>query len=114
MDEAGIEPEAEEEKEEAEEEAEAETEMEALRSATRAALATTEAILAATDAYCATLPAGECPGTDDEADAVDPERRVRRMRARELRIVQGQDVIRAPPAGNDVVRWTGFWGGGVN
>ena len=37
---------------------------------------------------------------------------MRRMRARELRIVQGLDVIRAPPAGNDVVRWAGFWGAG--
>lgn len=86
------------------------TSAEALRVAVRAALATTEALLEATNAHCKTLPEEECPATDDEKDGVDPERRVRRMRARELRIVQGLDVIRCPPDNVGLVtRWDGFW-----
>lgn len=86
------------------------TSAEALRVAVRAALATTEALLEATNAHCKALPEEECPATDDEKDGVDPERRVRRMRARELRIVQGLDVIRCPPDNVGIVtRWDGFW-----
>lgn len=83
---------------------------EALRTALAAALVTTQAILISTHEYCASLPADDCPPTDDEKDAADPERPVQRMRARELRIVQGLDVIRAVPDGLvDVVQWDGFW-----
>jgi pyridoxine kinase len=89
----------------------AQSATEALHTALAAALATTQAILISTHEYCASLPTDDCPPTDDENDAADPERRVRRMRARELRIVQGLDVIRAIPDGLvDVVQWNGFWG----
>lgn len=83
---------------------------EALRVAVRAALATTGALMAATDAHCRSLSEDECPATDEEKDGEDPERRVRRMRARELRIVQGLEVIRNAPAGVTVGQWEGFWG----
>ena len=32
--------------------------------------------------------------TDEERDVVEPDRRVRRMRGRELRLIQGQDILR--------------------
>jgi len=83
---------------------------EALHTALEAALSTTQAILISTHEHCASLPVDDCPPTDDEEDAADPERRVRRMRARELRIVHGLDVILAPPDGLvNVVPWDDFW-----
>jgi pyridoxine kinase len=82
----------------------------ALHTALGAALATTQAILISTHKHCVSLPMDDCPSTDDEKDAADPERPVRRMRARELRIVQGLDAICAVPYGLvDVVSWDGFW-----
>ncbi|KAH8110799.1 Ribokinase-like protein [Phellopilus nigrolimitatus] len=62
--------------------------------------------------------------TDEERDAADPERRVRRMRARELRLVQAQHLLRAVPgekadadAGGGVELremrpWDAFWTAG--
>lgn len=82
----------------------------AMRTALGAALATTQAILISTHEHCMSLPLDDCPPTDDEEDEADPERRVRRMRARELRIVQSLDVVRAIPDDLvDVVQWDGFW-----
>lgn len=81
----------------------------ALLGAVSAALATTQAILLATHEHSA-LQGTDCPPTDDELDEAEPDRRVRRMRARELRIVQGIDVIRAPPRGLVAVEsWGAFW-----
>ncbi|KAL5531277.1 hypothetical protein ACEPAG_4154 [Sanghuangporus baumii] len=61
--------------------------------------------------------------TDEERDRTDPERRIRRMRTRELRIIQGQHILRSTPkpisnehdGGDDVVQlcemrpWNNFW-----
>jgi len=90
--------------------AEAAHTAEGLHTALKAALCTTQAVLISTHEHSASLPGHDCPPTDDEKDTADPERRVRRMRARELRIVHGLDVIRAPPDGLvDVVTWDDFW-----
>ncbi|KAL5513368.1 BUD16 [Sanghuangporus vaninii] len=67
-------------------------------------------------------PASE-DATDEERDRTDPERRVRRMRTRELRLIQGQHILRAAPklisnehdGGDNVVQlcemrpWNNFW-----
>ncbi|KAF8315339.1 Ribokinase-like protein [Clavulina sp. PMI_390] len=82
----------------------------ALGIAVENALATTQAILLSTHAHSASLDG--CSSTDDEKDTAEPNRRVRRMRGRELRIVQGLDAIRSPPAGLvSVVSWPSFWQG---
>ena len=44
----------------------------------------------------ATHPESE-DATDEERDRADPERQVRRMRTRELRLIQGQHILRATP-----------------
>jgi pyridoxine kinase len=77
--------------------------------ATALALATTQAVLLATNGYCESLPAEECPPTDDEKDGAEPERRVRRMRARELRIVQSLGAILTPPKTMRMEVWDSFW-----
>ncbi|KAF5379520.1 hypothetical protein D9615_006506 [Tricholomella constricta] len=74
------------------------------------ALATTHHILRLTHAHAITLPAKERAPTDDEADAAEPLRKTRRMRGRELRLVQGQAAIRGEgvevrPMGV----WENFW-----
>ncbi|KAG6853391.1 hypothetical protein C0991_004792 [Blastosporella zonata] len=74
------------------------------------ALATTHHILRLTHAHATTLPEIERLPTDDEEDTKEPLRRTRRMRGRELRLVQGQAAIRGE--GVDVkplVVWEGFW-----
>lgn len=78
--------------------------------ATARALAKTHAVLMRTQAYYIALPADEQVPTDEELDAADPERRVTRMRARELRLVQSQDILRDDSAGEAMVKWVGFWG----
>lgn len=60
----------------------------------------TVGILRLTHAHVSALPeetsvAGD--KTDEERDRLDPERRVRRQRARELRLIQGQDILRTDP-----------------
>lgn len=81
----------------------------ALLAAVEGALATTQAILISTHEHSASTDI-DCPPTDDEQDEVEPDRRVRRMRARELRIVQGMEVIRTPPRALVAVRpWATFW-----
>lgn len=82
---------------------------EALCTATSLALSTTQAILVRTNAYSSTLPQSECPSTDDEEDKADPMRRVRRSKARELRIVQGLDDILRPTRSVELTRWDAFW-----
>ncbi|KAG6832775.1 hypothetical protein H0H87_000428 [Tephrocybe sp. NHM501043] len=74
------------------------------------ALATTHYILRLTHAHAVKLPEPERLPTDDEEDTKEPLRKTRRMRGRELRLVQGQAAIRG--VGVDVkpmALWEGFW-----
>ncbi|KAG6868053.1 hypothetical protein C0993_007912 [Termitomyces sp. T159_Od127] len=74
------------------------------------ALAITHHILRLTHAHATSLPEHERLSTDDEADALEPLRKTRRMRGRELRLIQGQAAIRG--VGVDVkpmVAWEDFW-----
>ncbi|KAJ4474923.1 Ribokinase-like protein [Lentinula aciculospora] len=75
------------------------------------ALTKTHAVLSKTFEYSGLLPEEERSVTDDEKDAVEPIRKVRRMRGRELRLVQSIDIIRGD-FGNSMRRlqsWSGFW-----
>jgi pyridoxine kinase len=58
------------------------------------------------------LPAEDRPVTDDELDEADPERRVRWMRARELRLVQGRRILSGEAMGElrSLKEWNDFWG----
>ncbi|KAF8997877.1 Ribokinase-like protein [Cyathus striatus] len=58
------------------------------------ALTKTHALLEITHEYALTLPEEERLPTDDELDEADPMRKTRRMRGRELLLIQGQDIIR--------------------
>ena len=63
------------------------------------ALSKTFAVLRRTHDLC-TLPGDgeeESLATDEERDKRDPERRVTRMRRRELRLIESQDILRASP-----------------
>ncbi|KAH9995087.1 Ribokinase-like protein [Russula vinacea] len=61
------------------------------------ALTKTHAILRLTEKYASSLPPDERTTTDDELDEKDPERRIRRMRGRELRLVQGRKILSGRP-----------------
>lgn len=63
------------------------------------ALSKTFAILRRTHDLCTAPGDGEeeSLATDDERDKQDPERRVRRMKRRELRLIEGQDILRSSP-----------------
>ncbi|OAX36540.1 bud site selection protein 16 [Rhizopogon vinicolor AM-OR11-026] len=79
--------------------------------AVAAALHKTHSILELTNAFAARLPPEECTATDDELDAAEPVRQLRRMRGRELRLVQGQDILREEwreGQGRDMHLWDGF------
>jgi pyridoxine kinase len=71
-------------------------------------LSRTHAILTLTHESASTL---SLPPTDDELDTREPERRSRRMKGRELRIIQGQDMFRRKEwDGVAKMRvWEGFW-----
>ncbi|KAJ7460735.1 Ribokinase-like protein [Mycena latifolia] len=75
------------------------------------ALTKTHAMLRLTHEHSETLPEDDRQATDDEKDREEPLRKIRRMRGRELRLVQGQDILRG--IGLQDVRemqpWTGFW-----
>ncbi|KAJ6561154.1 Ribokinase-like protein [Mycena vulgaris] len=75
------------------------------------ALSKTHAMLRLTYEHSETLPEDERQATDDEKDLADPLRKVRRMRGRELRLVQGQDILRgtALPDFREMQPWTAFW-----
>lgn len=73
------------------------------------AVTKTHAIVQLTDAYTKTLEGGDRTSTDDELDEKDPMRRVRRMRGRELRLIQGQDIIRGEGSRHAMKAWEGFW-----
>lgn len=76
------------------------------------ALTKTHAILRLTEKYASSLPPDERTTTDDELDEKDPERRIRRMRGRELRLVQGREILSGEAMGEvrQLKKWTDFWG----
>ena len=86
-----------------------ETSQTPLSYATSMALTKTHAVLESTYQYTLTLPEDERQLTDVEKDAADPVRKLRRMRGRELRLVQaeGQQIIRA--VDNINLRRMGVW-----
>jgi pyridoxine kinase len=75
------------------------------------ALAKTHTLLQLTHEQAMSLPEEERLATDDELDSVDPLRRTRRMRGRELALIQGQDIIRGSALDDtrSLVAWDGFW-----
>jgi len=87
------------------------------------ALSKTVGILRLTHAHVSALPADasvRSDGTDEERDGLEPERRVRRQRARELRLIQGQDILRNVPVASspdptkvaellELRPWLNFW-----
>lgn len=77
------------------------------------ALSKTHAILTLTHEYAQGLPEEDRLPTDEEHDAREPERKVRRMRGRELRLIQGQNIIRGAVETEcfRMVPWDGFWDG---
>jgi len=76
------------------------------------ALTKTYAILRLTNKYASSLPPDERTTTDDELDEKDPGRRIRRMRGRELRLVQGRRILGGEAMGElRLLReWEDFWG----
>ena len=75
------------------------------------AVSKTHAMLVLTHEAAATLPEDERTATDEELDAQEPMRKIRRMRGRELRLVQGQDIIRGtqPIESRKLRAWDAFW-----
>ncbi|KAI9453399.1 Ribokinase-like protein [Lactarius psammicola] len=75
------------------------------------ALTKTHAILCSSERHAFSLPPREHTATDDELDEADPERRIRRMRARELRLVQGRKILSGEAMGElrEMRKWEGFW-----
>jgi pyridoxine kinase len=72
------------------------------------ALTKTHAIVQLTHAYAQTLEEADRTSTDDELDRKDPMRVVRRMRGRELRLIQGQDIIRGEGLTHQMKAWEMF------
>jgi pyridoxine kinase len=68
-------------------------------------------VLSLTYEHAETLPEKDRLPTDDEEDAKEPLRRIRRMRGRELRLIQSQDIIRGVELQQvrKMELWTGFW-----
>ncbi|KZV88212.1 Ribokinase-like protein [Exidia glandulosa HHB12029] len=77
-----------------------------LGKATGLAVGTVHRILRDTAAHSAE---GATESTDSELDAADVERRVRRMRRRELRVIQNAGVIASCTEAVEGVLWAGFW-----
>lgn len=76
------------------------------------ALVKTHAILSLTQEHAAKLAEDDRFPTDDEQDEKEPDRVVRRMKGRELRLIQGQDIIRSDKyADVRMELWQGFWEG---
>ena len=76
------------------------------------ALTKTHAILRLTEKHASSLPPEERTTTDDELDKEDPERLIRRMRGRELRLVQGRKILTGEAMGElrSLKEWENFWG----
>jgi len=80
--------------------------------AVAAALHKTHSILELTHAFAARLPPEDRTATDEERDTAEPVRKLKRMRGRELRLVQGQNILREEwneGQGRDMQLWDGFW-----
>jgi pyridoxine kinase len=75
------------------------------------ALAKTHAILSLTHEYASALPEEDRLPTDEELDAKEPQRKIRRMKGRELRLIQGQDILRGAVSldWRKMDLWAGFW-----
>lgn len=85
-----------------------------LSMATTLSLTKTQYILALTQQHASMLPEDDRTITDDELDTKDPARKIRRMKGRELRLIQGQDVLRLGPTDEfqNLCRmepWINFW-----
>lgn len=73
------------------------------------ALSKTHRIVQLTNVHAQSLDEADRTTTDDELDKMDPMRVVRRMRGRELRLIQGQDIIRGEGLGREMKAWERFW-----
>jgi len=75
------------------------------------AVNTIHAVLLQTQSYYVSLPEDDRPDTDSEKDKADMKRRARRMKFRELRLVQALDVIRLEGSQvlGDLTEWKDFW-----
>lgn len=75
------------------------------------ALAKTHTLLQLTHEQAMSLPEEERQPTDDELDTANPLRKTRRMRGRELALIQGQEIIRGGVLDDTqpLVEWDGFW-----
>lgn len=75
------------------------------------ALTKTYAILELTHEYARNLPEEDRTETDEEKDTHEPDRKIRRMKGRELRIVQSQDIIRGLVEVDvkNLKLWHDFW-----
>jgi pyridoxine kinase len=75
------------------------------------ALAKTHAVLRRTYEHAQTLPEDDRQSTDDEKDTLQPLRQTRRLKGRELRVVQSQDILRS--SGTEYCQrlkpWVTFW-----
>lgn len=82
-----------------------------LSNATALALHKTSGILQLTHEHALTLPEVERLPTDEEKDIADPMRKIMRMRGRELRLIQGQDIIRdiTRKGVREMLAWEEFW-----
>lgn len=75
------------------------------------AVSQTHAILSLTHEASMALPEDERQVTDEELDTREPMRKIKRMRGRELRLIQGQGIIRGtqPIEYRRLEPWTDFW-----
>ncbi|EGN96899.1 hypothetical protein SERLA73DRAFT_111680 [Serpula lacrymans var. lacrymans S7.3] len=79
--------------------------------AASSALTKTHSILQITHEYALLLPEDERTPTDEEKDKAEPVRKFRRMRGRELRLIQGQDILRSTAIDElkQMKPWVDFW-----
>ncbi|KAG8860356.1 putative pyridoxal kinase [Tulasnella sp. 330] len=85
-----------------------------ISSSTALAVGVTQKVLYATQKHYLSLPEEERPDTDAEEDKKDPDRRARRMRGRELRLVQSMGVVQqAGIVSSPMEEWQDFWTSGV-
>ncbi|KAJ2911951.1 hypothetical protein MD484_g8465, partial [Candolleomyces efflorescens] len=83
----------------------------ALSEAASQALAKTHTLLQVTHEQSMRLPVEERQPSDDELDGADPLRKTRRMRGRELALIQGQNIIRGADLDDTLPlkQWGTFW-----
>lgn len=82
-----------------------------LSAAASQALTKTRAIVQLTHDHARYLPEDERTETDEEKDRAEPMRKIKRMRGRELRVIQGMEIIRSAhaPDSRVMVPWPEFW-----